>query len=111
MVVESSWGCGETVVSGKVTPDHFVVSKSEPFKVLEQMPGKKEIILKAGAAGPVEINSTEEQRMMDSLTFADLCLLCRTGGEIERHFGGPQDIEWALTNGGRLFILQSRPIT
>lgn len=111
MVVESGWGCGETVVSGKVTPDHYVVSRNEPFTVLARIPGKKEIILRAGEAGPMEMNTTEEQRMMDSLSFEELRRLCRIGREIERHFGSPQDIEWALADDGRFFIVQSRPIT
>lgn len=111
MVVESNWGCGETVVSGTVTPDHFVLSRHEPFTILERLPGKKEILLRAGKSGPVETNTTEEQRMAESLTIDQLGRLRRMGLEIERHFGCPQDIEWALAHDGRLFILQSRPIT
>ncbi len=111
MAVESGWGCGETVVSGKVTPDHYVVSREEPFKVLTRIPGKKEIVLRAGETGSIESNTTEEQRMADSLSFEELRRLCRIGREIERHFGSPQDIEWALADDGRFFIVQTRPIT
>lgn len=111
MVVESGWGCGETVVSGKVTPDHYVVSRDEPFTVLARILGKKEIVLRVSEAGPMESNTMEEQRLADSLTFEELRRLCRVGREIERYFGSPQDIEWALSDDGRFFILQSRPIT
>lgn len=111
MVVESGWGCGETVVSGKITPDHYVVSRDELFTVLARILGKKEIVLRSGESGPMETNTSEEQRMADSLSYEELRRLCRIGREIERHFGSPQDIEWALSDDGRFFILQSRPIT
>lgn len=107
MIVESNWGCGETVVSGKVTPDHFVISRVEPFTVLARLPGKKEIMLRAG----VETDTTEEQRGAESLNPDELAQLCRIGRDIEHHFGCPQDIEWALTGDGLFVILQSRPIT
>lgn len=106
MIVESGWGCGETVVSGKVTPDHFVIARDETFTVLARLPGKKEIMLRAG----VETTTTEEQRGTESLTPDELAELCRIGRDIERHFGCPQDIEWALTGEGLFVILQSRPI-
>jgi pyruvate,water dikinase len=107
MIVESSWGCGEVVVSGKVTPDHFVVSRQEPFQLLERLPGKKEIILQSG----VETACTTAQKETDSLTPGELRQLCQIGLAIEQHFEYPQDIEWALTHDGRFYILQSRPIT
>lgn len=111
MVVESAWGCGEVVVSGKVTPDHYVVSRDEPFTVLARILGRKEIVLRAGESGFMESNTTEGQGMADSLTFEELRRLCRIGREVERYFGSPQDIEWALADDGRFFILQSRPVT
>lgn len=111
MVVESGWGCGEMVVSGKITPDHFVVSREEPFTVLERLPGKKDILLRGGESGPVTEKTPLGQIEEYSLTDDQLVRLCQMGIEIEHHFGCPQDIEWALDKENNFFILQSRPIT
>lgn len=111
MVVESSWGCGETVVSGRVTPDHYVVSANEPYAVLEKLPGKKDIRLRGGEAGAVEEGIDGEERERESLTEDELFHLCRLGKRVEGHFGFPQDIEWALDGDGEIYILQSRPVT
>ncbi|MCP5102156.1 MAG: hypothetical protein GY950_02190 [bacterium] len=111
MVAESAWGCGDTVVSGKVTPDHFVVAKDGSYTVLETMPGEKHIRLRAGETGPVEEDVPEARRMEESITREELKRLCEMGNRIEGHFGCPQDIEWALREDGEIFILQSRPIT
>ncbi len=111
MVVESSWGCGESVVAGKVTPDHFVVSREAPYPLLEKLPGHKETLLRGGESGPVEEGTSEDQKANDSLTGEELSRLCGIGKEIEAFFGQPQDIEWALAHDGGIFILQSRPIT
>jgi len=111
MVVESAWGCGETVVSGKVTPDHFVVSRDESFTLLETLPGNKDIQLRGGDSGPVEMSVPAGRKESDSLTGGELARLCSLGKKIEDIFGRPQDIEWALDDNGAIFILQSRPVT
>ena len=111
MVVESSWGCGDTVVSGKVTPDHFVVSRDEFHTLLETLPGNKDIQLRGGDSGPVEESVPADRKKNNSLSSDELTRLCTIGKKIENHFNQPQDIEWALDNNGKIVILQSRPIT
>lgn len=111
MVLESSWGCGEMVVSGQATPDCFIISTEDQLKVVERLLGKKEILMRGGASGPVIKSTTRELQSRFSLTDEEIFHLCRMGRQIERHFGCPQDIEWALDHDGNLFILQSRPIT
>ena len=111
MVVESSWGCGETVVSGKVTPDHYVVSACEPHSVLEKLPGKKDTRLRGSDVGAVEERIDGEERETESLTENELTELCKFGKRVEGHFGFSQDIEWALGDDGKIYILQSRPVT
>lgn len=111
IIVESNWGCGETVVSGQVTPDRFVVSKDQNYSVLEKISGEKEVVLQGGKLKSPAQNTLEKQEEDFSLIDDELKRLCRLGDKIERHFGYPQDIEWALTNDKKIFILQSRPIT
>jgi phosphoenolpyruvate synthase/pyruvate phosphate dikinase len=87
MVVESGPGCGEGIVSGRTTPDCFIVSSRPPHRILEKIPGPQ------------------------SLTDGQVRRLCRLGRRVADHFGSPQDIEWTLDGDDNLFILQSRPIT
>ncbi|UCH96075.1 MAG: PEP/pyruvate-binding domain-containing protein [Candidatus Aminicenantes bacterium] len=111
MMVESNWGCGETVVAGTATPDRFVISKNQPYTILEKIPGEKEVFLQGSQSGPITKQTPPDRRRNLSLTHHELTRLCHLGNQMERHFAAPQDIEWALTNDGKIFILQSRPIT
>ena len=111
ILVESNWGCGETVVSGKATPDRFVISKNQPYTILEKIPGEKEVFLQGGESGPITKKTSPDRRNNLSLTDKELIGLCDIGNQIENHFTVPQDIEWALDKNDHLFILQSRPIT
>ncbi|OAD24143.1 phosphoenolpyruvate synthase [Candidatus Thiomargarita nelsonii] len=110
MIVESNWGCGETVVSGRVTPDHFEISK-KPYQVITKNLGKKNILILGSESGALEESTSEEQRKSYSLTDEKLTELCEIGTKIESHYGRPQDIEWALAKDDKIFILQSRAIT
>jgi rifampicin phosphotransferase len=111
MVAESNWGCGETVVSGKATPDHFILSKQKPYPPLERIKGDKEVFLAGSSKGPLLRETPDRQRKRFSLTLRQLSQLAALGKKIEDYFAAPQDIEWALDRENRLFILQSRPIT
>lgn len=108
-VIESAWGLGEAVVSGLVTPDHFRMAPDG--SILERTPGWKDFVVRfAPEGGTIErpVKPADIERL--SLTDAQLGELHALGSKCEEHFGGPQDIEWAYA-GGKLFLLQSRPIT
>jgi pyruvate,water dikinase len=105
MLIESSWGLGETVVSGKVMPDRFVVNRSEA-KVSERQLGQKTVERTASGETPVPL----EKQSCFSLTDEQLAELAVLARRIEEHFGSPQDVEWAWA-GGHAWILQARPIT
>ena len=115
LIIDANPGLGEAVVSGMVTPDHFIVSKKSR-RIKEYQPGKREIVIRPRMAGGIEqVTSTEEKTNAPALTNQGIRKLAQLGIEIERHFGVPQDIEWAwLQNGskvGNFLILQSRPMT
>jgi pyruvate,water dikinase len=105
MIVEASWGLGETVVSGRVTPDRFVVERCTG-RVLERHLGQKNV--ERTAAGEAEV-TPERQRQL-CLTDAQLAELAQLGREVEAYFGQPRDIEWAWAE-GKVWLLQARPIT
>ena len=109
MILESSWGCGENVVSGNVTPDYFEVLKNDTFEIIKKMAGSK----KSGnnEAGSPGNDSGNEQQPIYSIAEESLAKLCAMAKEIECVFGGPQDIEWALEDDYSVSILQSRPLT
>ena len=110
MIVESSWGYGENVVSGRVTPDYFEIKKNDTFDIVKKLIGSKE------AGNGVETDLPEDgsgNRLRPAYSIADepLKKLCAMAKEIESAFGGPQDIEWALEDDCSFSILQSRPLT
>jgi pyruvate,water dikinase len=107
-VFESNWGLGETVVAGRVTPDHFVMNK--PTRViLERRVGRKErasVLLSGGGTHEREDPRHDQLSLQDGQLQALTEALCA----IERRYGRPIDMEWAFA-GGRLYVLQARPIT
>jgi pyruvate,water dikinase len=87
MVVEAARGLGEAVVSGEVTPDHYTLGRDGAVK-RSRVAGTEPVLLDAECAA-----------------------LAKMGRRLAELHGGPQDIEWAFDADGRLYLLQSRPIT
>ncbi len=116
IAVEGCWGLGSALVSGDVTPDSFVVSKVTGEIVRRQVAAKLRMHRAGpGGAGVVVAGVPASLRHAACLTDAELAALARLGGRVEDHYGAPQDIEWAITDGAGLpesmVVLQSRPET
>lgn len=112
VIINSSFGLGEAVVSGRVTPDSFLVDKNS-FGLLEREIYPKELAIyphPEGGGGTVEDHLSPERQREASLTDEQACEVARLAAEVEKHYGSPQDIEWALYQ-DTLYLLQSRPIT
>lgn len=107
MVVEASWGLGESVVSGRVQPDVLRVDRATGA-VLEAAIAEKATWIAAGA--PAEQAVSEERRRSACLTARDVRALWRLGLRAAEHFGKAQDLEWAIHR-GEVFLLQSRDVT
>ncbi len=107
LLVESSWGLGESVVSGNVQPDIFRIA-ADSGVVLEVQIGDKKSQISAGQHA--EQTVSDERRTMASLNASQIHELWRLGLRAARYFESPQDIEWAFAD-GKLYFLQSRPIT
>jgi len=111
VVITGVWGLGPYAVDGKVTPDRFAVGKGEPWDVLERHVAGKPVRLVMREDGRLEPEPVpEEDRGRPCLEEAHLRELARAVVHLERHFGCPQDVEWAVDGTGNLFILQSRPL-
>jgi pyruvate,water dikinase len=107
MLIEASWGLGESVVSGRVQPDVLRV-ESESGRVVAATISDKQVWLKPGNHDEQLVD--EDKRRIPCLRSADVARLWQLGCRAAEHFGRPQDIEWAIHDGG-LYLLQSRPIT
>ena len=107
-VIDATFGLGEALVSGHVEPDHFVVD-SDTDKIILRELGAKSTTIIGQVAGGVTTESTEARREQ-AITDEQIIQLTELGRNVVEHYGDPQDIEWAFLD-GKLFLLQSRPIT
>ena len=110
-IINGSFGLGEAVVSGQVTPDTYIINRSD-LRVKQEILGPKEHrIVSDGKSGVRMESVADEDRSKSSISIDQLRELCETALRIEQLYEGlPQDIEWAFCN-GTLHLLQSRPIT
>jgi pyruvate,water dikinase len=109
--VTSTCGLGLDIASGQMTPDLFIASRKRPYLLVESEISQKEKAIVLGESGGVTyrpLDSAEGAR--PSLEAEHLQALAELGARIEEHFGSPQDVEWALDEGGKFWILQSRPL-
>ena len=100
-VVDASSGLGEAVVSGQVTPDHYVLDSGG--RVREWTPGQREVVIRGAPGGGVTRDTTQpaEARRLTDNELAELARSVRR----REHFGRPQDIEWAWAH-KRVWLLQ-----
>ena len=110
IVIDSSFGLGETVVSGLVTPDNFSVDKVV-FEIVKRTISAKECECVPGNEGVVHRDLEPERSTEPSLSDAEVKEVARLARQCGRHFGRPQDTEWAIDRQGQVFLLQSRPET
>jgi len=111
LVIEGSFGLGESVVSGQVSPDRYVVEKSS-MSILVRSVRPKELTIEVVAdGGTITRVLSEKESRRPVLNDEEVLRLAELGVAIEREYGSPQDTEWAFDPDGRIWMLQSRPIT
>ncbi|WKZ18428.1 MAG: phosphoenolpyruvate synthase [Candidatus Jettenia sp. CY-1] len=120
VIINASWGLGENVVQGAVTPDEYMVfkpllSRKELKPILEKELGAKEkkmIYVKGRSGNTKNVNTTRDERLSFVLKDDEILKLARWACVIEKHYGRPMDMEWAKDGEtGELFIVQARPET
>lgn len=111
IVIEGAWGLGSAVVSGEVTPDRFVLAKITGDITVREIRDKHVRHVPLPAGGTAEQATPAELREVPCVSDAELEALRELARRIEKHYGRPQDIEWAIDQQGALRILQSRPET
>ena len=110
VVINASWGLGEAIVSGLVSPDTLTVRKQGGTIVSRQTATKERQIVYSAGGGTVELDTPVDWREAPALTDVQAAELAALGVKIEQHYGTPQDIEWGLA-GEKWYLLQARPIT
>lgn len=115
VAIECSWGLGEAVVAGEVTPDNFLVDKVLG-EVTQRRVSDKAVQHRVNSDGVLEAVEVEEsQRRVPCVSDAELRQVAALAKRAERHYGCPQDVEWALDEhlppGENVLLLQSRPET
>lgn len=110
LIIEASYGLGEAIVSGQVTPDRYVVDKKKREIVEIMVQEKNKGLFREASGGnswkDIPQDKIEQQALTDKqiIELSDLII------KIEKHYGFPVDVEWALEK-GKFYITQSRPIT
>jgi pyruvate,water dikinase len=105
--VEASWGLGESVVQGLVTPDAWTLS---PTGVTRHTTGDKQTRIDRGLAGTVVRAVPRTDRRRPCLDDTQVGRLAAAGREVAESIGAPVDVEWALA-GDEIWLLQARPVT
>jgi pyruvate, water dikinase len=112
IAIDASYGLGTTVVGGDVTPDSFLVSKVTREIVRSDI-GEKAVECVPDPGGRTIVRAVDDERRARlCLVPEEVAALAELGRRVERHFGRPQDIEWAFDRSlDELFLLQARPET
>ena len=112
ITIEGAWGLGSAVVGGEVTPDRWVLGKITGDISVRDISDKAIEHVPAPAGGIDAVPVAEERRRTACLSDEELQTLRAVGRRVERHYGRPQDIEWAVErHTGAILLLQSRPET
>jgi phosphoenolpyruvate synthase/pyruvate phosphate dikinase len=112
LMIEAAWGLGEALVSGAITPDNYVVSKS-PLRIMSKRLGAQRTMLRPATCGRLQERDVPEGikgvlKLADSsvIELARLCI------RVENHYRRPMDIEWGIERAdGEPWLLQARPLT
>ncbi|HMA83310.1 MAG TPA: PEP/pyruvate-binding domain-containing protein, partial [Candidatus Thermoplasmatota archaeon] len=109
MLINSSWGLGEAIVSGDVTPDQWIIHKKS-HEIIEEKIAVKDVMTIRKNEGTKLVDVPREKVKQPSLEKSEIHNLLKLGRTTEYHFNRPQDIEWSVyTN--KIYLVQSRPIT
>jgi pyruvate, water dikinase len=115
VAIDSAWGFGEGVVSGEVTPDNFLVDKVMSIITRRTISAKQHAYMLGDDDRVRLVELAADQATAPSLTDTEVLAVARLARAAEKHYGCPQDVEWAvdagLPDGQNIVLLQSRPET
>jgi pyruvate,water dikinase len=109
--IHATWGLGELLVSGEVSPDIITVSKDKKLEIVDKkiaVKNKQMVNLPDGMTAVMPLEG--DKKNLPSLSDKSARVLAEWGLKLESYFKEPQDIEWCMDEKGRLFVMQSRPL-
>jgi len=110
-VVTAVRGLAQPMVEGRVTPDRFLLSREDRWDVVASMRGVQKTTIHCHPAGGIAESSPDRYQSAGvALEEENIRKVAQAAFVLEKHFGVPQDVEWAIDRTGSLFIVQSRPI-
>ncbi len=110
IIVETIWGLGEYIVQGVVSPDQHIINKTDWSLISESHVEQKTQLLRSEHETK-EIDVPKSKQNKIKISVATAIKIAKIGQKLQNHYGKPQDIEFAIDNKGKLFIVQTRPIT
>jgi pyruvate,water dikinase len=111
IIIEAVWGLGEGIVSGTITPDHYVLDKNTGKTLSASVASKRIMFARDETTGKtIEMKVPQEKVDAEILSENEIRRLTELAKKVEQHYGKPQDIEWAI-EGENIYLLQSRPVT
>jgi pyruvate,water dikinase len=110
-IISSVWGQGQYAVSGTISPDVHILDRIHEGKIINKIIPRKDVqLVSVPSGGVTEVPVPEQNRGISAISDDEIKMLYDSGCLIEKYFGTPQDIEWAIDEKGRIFILQARPL-
>jgi pyruvate,water dikinase len=111
LIISAAWGLGEAIVESRTEADIYVVRKAKEPELVRAMNGKKEsMIISRATGGTAEVETPDNLKNQPCLKPEQIATLGKQAMTIERYFGSPRDIEWAIDKKGIIYILQARPL-
>jgi pyruvate,water dikinase len=110
ILINATWGLGDCLVSGKVVPDTYILTK-DPLQVIQRELGSKELTSQPIKSQAILSATPKAKQLEYSLNDSTLFDIAEVGMKIESGMESPQDIEWCIGSDGSLVVLQTRPIT
>ena len=110
VIIEGSWGLGEAIVSGTVSPDNYVYDRKNKRITTKTVANKSVEIIPDGSKGTKTVAVPENRQNIQVLSDVEVAKLAEFAVVSEEHYKVPQDMEWGMV-GDTIYILQSRPIT
>lgn len=110
IMIEAGLGLGEALMQGLITPDNFIINK-KTLEIKNQDIQIQETMLASIDGENIEVAVPDDKKDKPAITDGKVIELAKLAIGIENHYQTPQDIEWAIDNQDKIWILQSRPIT
>lgn len=110
IVIDAGLGLGEAIVSGSVTPDHYIVDKQTMSVVSKEVSHQEWQIVQDASGENKHVNTPKDKLESQKLTDEQIIKLAEIGKKVEDHYGSPQDTEWAFEKGS-FYMVQARPVT